>query len=102
MRPEPYEVKRQRQMERQEDVVDKDCFWDSNPASVILQGTPLCAIHAVCATCGTPLYPDRKPVVCVCVDYWALGHEEALWCSLGCMEAMHPGAEEELNDPEGV
>lgn len=94
MRPEPYDVTRERQMERQQEVAGKTCFFDTNPASVLLNGTPFCAVHAVCVGCGTPLLPDRKPVACGCTEYGVSGHEDKLWCSLEHMLDDHPFGEE--------
>lgn len=81
MRPEPYDMKRERQREQQDEIAGQICFWDGNPASVILNGTPFCAVHAVCWYCGTPLLPDMIPHGCICDKYGYGGHEEALWCS---------------------
>ena len=74
--------------------MDTTCCWDANPASVTLFGTPVCAVHAVCAWCGTPLLPDRPPFGCRCDKYGNGAHEDKLYCSEAHMLADHPDGRE--------
>ena len=70
--------------------VKQSCFWCEAPATRYLNGSPFCDVHATCFTCGLLLVDAQAPVGCVCQDYGAYGHEDALFCGLSCMEAAHP------------
>ena len=82
------------------------CFWDSATAQdsplFLIGGTWLCQVHARCAVCQVPLIETLdSPVSCVCDDYGACnGHDEALWCSVKCMDASHPEPPEREPEPE--
>ena len=71
------------------------CFFDAATAQdsplFLIGGTWLCQVHARCAGCQVPLIETLgSPVSCVCEDYGASLHEEALWCSVECMDSSHP------------
>lgn len=67
----------------------KLCFWFDAPGRYLVDNTWLCERHAHCAQCNALLHENLAPVGCVCADYGYSQHEEALYCSMECMETAH-------------
>lgn len=57
--------------------------------------------EGACWHCGLNC---SKRFLCVCEKYGVAGHEEAVWCSLECMENSHPDEwpEDEVVEDGGV